>query len=516
MGTAKTGIIGTSAAAAALLLVAGVAPPAGAAPARAAAVEATCPTPFVTSDPVWSTTPGVPAGNTGVVIETIPAPARTQTALDMDDDGTVDTTSVGLDGSVTVQRGDGDLVVTGIPSGYTGFSVTGDDLDGDGRSELVVWRKTGLGQGTRSTTYLVPGTTPPGTVAVADVGASFEGTVTGDVTGDGLDDLFVTIPYILTSIPLGSLSGADVIAALPAASPLAGLDVIALRADLDFDGEVDSVHRGSADGQFLVLSTGTTLSLGAGTDTYAVTAFRTRSRTIVQTVGLTPGLLVTGFELHNTCADAWMRSVTPQVVGRAPVPSDYPTFGPTAEPTQAQRLVRTTALVKTVSARLLLVKGAFDFYLGRAPDPVGQDYWVRALRNGNQTPDSMWATPISSREFLTKRTDGTPGSWVTAVYDKAFGRSPDPSGLAYWTQQASKLGPKRTAARMIASPESRRYRIRAIANSEYVLGGPPETHIVTQGLLDYAAGGFDGFSARLLATDDVYLHAQRRNRVHPA
>ncbi|HWJ96898.1 MAG TPA: VCBS repeat-containing protein, partial [Acidimicrobiales bacterium] len=234
MGTAKTGIIGSGAAAAALLLLAGAAPPAGAAPVAPSTVVRTCPAPFVTADPVWSTTPGVPAGNPGVAIDQVPAPARTQTALDMDDDGTVDTTVVGLDGSVTVQRGDGDLVVTGIPSGGTGFSVTGDDLDGDGRSELVVWRRTGIGQGTRSTTWIVPGTTPPGTVAATDVGASFEGGVTGDVTGDGLDDLSVAIPAILVSIPLGYLSGADVVAALPSSSPFAGLDVIALRADLDF------------------------------------------------------------------------------------------------------------------------------------------------------------------------------------------------------------------------------------------------------------------------------------------
>ena len=98
-------------------------------------------------------------------------------------------------------------------------------------------------------------------------------------------------------------------------------------------------------------------------------------------------------------------------------------------------------------------------------------------------------TLISSPEFLRKRTDGTPGSFVEAVYGMVFGREPDPSGLAYWTGQASRLGPKRTAARLIASPESRRFRIRTLSDCVCVLGGPPETHIVTQGLIDWSAGG---------------------------
>lgn len=143
-----------------------------------------------------------------------------------------------------------------------------------------------------------------------------------------------------------------------------------------------------------------------------------------------------------------------------------------------------------------------------------QDYWVRALRNGSQTPDSMWATLISSREFLAKHTDSSPGSWVQAVDATAFGRAPDPGGLAYWTTQASRLGPKRTAARMLASPESRRFRIRSIASSPEVLGGPPEVHLVTDGLEDYATGGYDAMLANLLASDEVYLHAQQHHQTH--
>ena len=118
--------------------------------------------------------------------------------------------------------------------------------------------------------------------------------------------------------------------------------------------------------------------------------------------------------------------------------------------------------------------------------------------------------------FLRKRTDGTPGSWVGAVYEMVLGRAPDPGGLAFWTQRAAALGPKRTAARLIASPEARRFRIRTLSGCTCVLGGPPEVHLVTDGLADWASGGYDRMLARLLASDEVYLHTQGEYRTEPA
>ena len=45
----------------------------------------------------------------------------------------------------------------------------------------------------------------------------------------------------------------------------------------------------------------------------------------------------------------------------------------------------------------------------------------------------MAAQIVASREFITNQTDGSFGSWLTAVYHDALHRPVDPSGLATWT-----------------------------------------------------------------------------------
>jgi hypothetical protein len=460
----------------------------------------------------------VPPGQSGTRLEAI-HPAAATTVLDMDDDGTADTASGPVGGAVVVHRGDGDLTVEGIPTGPApSAGVSGDDLDGDGRTELVVWRTQQVGSSTRRTTWIVPGTTPPGTVDVGTAGLSFEGEVTGDVTGDGLDDLARSVLASNTTFFLGWVSGAERLAVLGSPQPYNGLDVVGLRTDLDFDGQPDTVHLGSPLGGIapkVVLSTGTTLGLDADAPAL-VSAYRSGSRTILQTSTFSAPTVVRGFDVHTACADAWMRSVTGQLMGRAPISADYPTFGPTSEPDRSQRLVRTTAMVRSQSARNLQITGWYDVYLERPADPVGRAYWLKGLRNGTQTPDAMAATLLGSREFLVKRTGGDPASWVRAVFPKVVGRTPDPSGLAYWTNQAAQLGPQRAAARLLASPEGRRFRIRTIHDSIFVLGGPQPAEVVSQGLAVYAAHGYDAFLADLLASDAVYLKAQRTNRLEPA
>jgi hypothetical protein len=470
--------------------------------------------PTVTSEPAWSAAAGVPTGWSAAPIEAKAAPPRSTTALDMDGDGTTDTTTGPSGGPVVVHRGDGDLTVTGIPeSGISAATVSGADLDGDDRTELVVQRTAGFGLGMHLRTWIVPGTTPPGTVAVDAVGLSFDGTLSGDVTGDGLDDLALRLT--MSTVVLGEswASGVEVLAALPSASPFAGLDQLLFRADLDFDGKVDGVHKGPDDRTSITLSTGTTLPLTTAADPFAVHGYRAGTRTILQVLGAADALVVQGFELHNTCAEAWMRSATNQLLGRNPTAADYVGFGPTSEPTATQRLVRTEAMVRSQSARNQQITAAYGFYLDRPADPVGRASWLTRLRNGSQTVDSMAATMLGSREFLIKRTAGDPESWVRAAFPKAVGRNPDPGGLAYWTAQASKVGPQRAAARLLASSESRRYRIRSIHDSFYVLGGPQPASVVLRGLQDYNVGGFDFFYAQLLASDGAYLLAQANNRM---
>lgn len=136
--------------------------------------------------------------------------------LDMDGDGVADTRTAADGQSVTIERGDGTLILE-----HTGGLVAESDprhygdFDGDGRSELIVLRYEGDSLDAK---YVIPGTTTPGTHDVVDVGIRLESSepemtsvsdTVGDQDGDGADDLLVA-PIIH--------SGSDVMASGPGAT----------------------------------------------------------------------------------------------------------------------------------------------------------------------------------------------------------------------------------------------------------------------------------------------------------
>jgi hypothetical protein len=124
--------------------------------------------------------------------------------VDTDADGVEDTVTPadGLSAAtITIGRASGDLVLAGEPSimgGLVGMyvpsRVSPGDVDGDGRSDLVV--KTLDEQGFDTGAYLVPGSTPAGVHRPADVGVLLFGDgvprdlyAVGDYDEDGAADL---------------------------------------------------------------------------------------------------------------------------------------------------------------------------------------------------------------------------------------------------------------------------------------------------------------------------------------
>jgi hypothetical protein len=507
---------------------------------RAAAVAVACAAMAVLAPPTAGAIPARPCGPVALepiapILQAAPgellieevapeAPANATATVDMDGDGIDDGLTGPAAGTVTVTRADGVLTLTDVPPsppspdypGPFGDRIVGDDLDGDGRDELVItrWFVPGFRQPYRYETLIVRGTTPPGTVAVADVALSLRGDLVADVDGDGLDDLWLQGDLLLGSLLLpttwasakDALAGTDPTAVSPAADRYASF------ADLDLDGSADRVTLGSPDattGPAVSLSSGQSFAIDVDGAPYGVRASRADVRTRLSFWTLEQPTSAASFELHVACADPWMRDATALVLGRPPIAADYPTFGPDDEPDLAARRQRAADLVRSQTGRGHLVDDSFQWFLGRGADPVGRAWWVRQLRSGARSPERMMTELLGSAERWRKA-GSTAAGWVDAAYPTIYGRSPDPSGRAYWIRQVERLGTARTAARMFAEPAADRFLVRRYATDPHALGadGPLAPQAALVGELQER--GFDRMLAELVAHPEHYLAANRR------
>jgi len=125
----------------------------------------------------------------------------------------------------------------------------------------------------------------------------------------------------------------------------------------------------------------------------------------------------------------------------------------------ATRATIVTGIIFTDEYRGTDVDRVFVRYLRRVPDPGGRSYWIGALRNGRSLR-VFRAQLFGSNEYFTKA-GGTNAAFVARAYEDVLGRTPDPSGQAYWTTKANNGTERGQIARQfLASAEAKRTIVR--------------------------------------------------------
>lgn len=100
----------------------------------------------------------------------------------------------------------------------------------------------------------------------------------------------------------------------------------------------------------------------------------------------------------------------------------------------------------SVTAARAVVKALYQDVLGRSPDPSGLEYWTSVL-TATGDPSRVTAPIVSSRERLE--------TFVAEVYQAALHRKPEPGGLDYWARYlAAGNGVSALQISVFASPES--------------------------------------------------------------
>ena len=81
------------------------------------------------------------------------------------------------------------------------------------------------------------------------------------------------------------------------------------------------------------------------------------------------------------------------------------------------------------------VQQLYIAYFGRPADTIGQAYWANQIDAANGSIASVIAGFSASAESAALFGNKSSIDKVTAIYQNAFGRAPEPAGLAYWVAQ---------------------------------------------------------------------------------
>lgn len=96
------------------------------------------------------------------------------------------------------------------------------------------------------------------------------------------------------------------------------------------------------------------------------------------------------------------------------------------------------AITSSPEYRSGLIEGVYRTYLGRSAEPSGLAFWLGQMAGG-RTVQQIEAGFLASEE-LYRAAGGTPGGWVTRLYQTVLHRDPAPSEVAYWVSSGLDRG----------------------------------------------------------------------------
>lgn len=115
------------------------------------------------------------------------------------------------------------------------------------------------------------------------------------------------------------------------------------------------------------------------------------------------------------------------------------------------------ALLASDEFRGRVVQELFGSILGRPADAAGLEYWIAVLREGALYAN-IQSSLLGSPEFLG-RVGGSRSRFLDSAYVFTLGRLPDPSGRNYWNQQMDRGLSRADVALVLATSPESRYRL---------------------------------------------------------
>ncbi|HYI61942.1 MAG TPA: Ig-like domain repeat protein [Acidimicrobiales bacterium] len=153
-----------------------------------------------------------------------------------------------------------------------------------------------------------------------------------------------------------------------------------------------------------------------------------------------------------------------------------------------------------------VVDDAYETMLGRPADPSGRAFWIDRLQASGRY-DQLLADLAASPEFWSKA-GATNTGFVTRVYDRLLGRTPDTAGLNHWVGRLDTGTSRRALVLTLANLDEPLGRLVDDAYDE-ILGRAPFAAERTDGITYLrATGSRSGLYAQLIGTTEFHTRAQ--------
>ncbi|WP_426572515.1 DUF4214 domain-containing protein [Aquihabitans sp. McL0605] len=138
----------------------------------------------------------------------------------------------------------------------------------------------------------------------------------------------------------------------------------------------------------------------------------------------------------DRCADdpynaneKFARKVTADLLDRTSTDPELQDVNSTIERGRSRKAYTATVLA-SAEERAKLVDDSFQHYLGRSTDPTGLTYWSNQLKKIS-LPELQ--SRLAGSDEVYRRAGSTNRGYVQALYQLVHGRATDPSGEDYWT-----------------------------------------------------------------------------------
>lgn len=191
-------------------------------------------------------------------------------------------------------------------------------------------------------------------------------------------------------------------------------------------------------------------------------------------------------------------------LGRAAAASEIAEWRPHA---RSDRSTITRALAVSDEWAGVRVDDLYRTILGRGADRAGRRAWVAEIAAGMRLED-VAARFYGSTEYFN-RVGATNLDFVTSLYERILGRSPDRAGRDAWVHALEHGGSsrRRVAAGFYASIESRRQRVTTLYTE--ILGRRPDAGGLETWARYLRTSGDVTLASKLAASAEYYQRAQR-------